>query len=113
MRDPHCLLAMALAVLAACSHRAVPAQSSSDKRDCDDRVALMAPDSLIRIPHHEVGQRAVTCNVGLVRDCENQLKAWACELGADVVIVDTTPIYGNPSQRLVGRDGRAIRYDRE
>src|SRR5512143_2974358 len=74
MRDHHALLLIAIGMLCACSPRAAPAESSIGKRDCDHPVALLPPGTLISVPHHEVGQRAVTCKGGLARECERQLR---------------------------------------
>ena len=83
---------------------------------CDRPIQLIAASKTVTLGHEELGQISVTCLASVPNDCEDRLRAHACQRGADAVKLEpadpelTRPDYaaGGPQQRTLG--GRAIRW---
>lgn len=91
-------------------------QTPPEPPACDRPIQVIAASKTITLGHEELGQISVTCLAGVPDDCEDRLRAHACERGADAVQLEpddpslTRPEYaaGGPQQRTLG--GRAIRW---
>ncbi|MBW2454571.1 MAG: hypothetical protein JRI68_08675 [Deltaproteobacteria bacterium] len=91
-------------------------QAPPDPPTCDRPIQLIAASKTITLGHEELGQISVTCLAGVPNDCEDRLRAHACERGADAVQLErddpslTRPEYaaGGPQQRTLR--GLAIRW---
>jgi hypothetical protein len=90
------------------------AQVHPKEPTCDRDIAMLPPGAEPGRPNKEVASLSATCSPGALEVCDARMKERACELGADaVVLLETSPgpnPIGASSQRLVSRNGRAIRW---
>ncbi len=94
--------------------REYASQLQHDEPECARNVMVFDPGTIPQRRYHEIASLSATCYPGALANCERRLKARACELGADAIILgDTTrdaPPPGASPQSLVSRSARAVRW---
>ncbi len=86
-----------------------------EEPSCHRPVALLPANEPTGRKFREIARVSVTCYPGALSLCDRRLREAACRLGADAVIAMKPSGRGIPPGTsplsLVGRSGRAIRYE--